>query len=141
MTKNLSLTMKVWIRSFTNEEGYVCKTYTKTRSVDSCKMIKCSLHELAQNLTVAKIKNLINHFASRPEEDKSLIGQKCTSPVHILTAMHDTQNMDNLHGTSGPTRCKKLHLVSAKRKLTSINSVHSFRLSDFERKQCFVSND
>ena len=74
--KIVSLTMKVWIRSLTNEEGNVSNTYKKTRSVDSCKMIKCSLHELAQNLPMAKIKNLINHFASRPEEDKFLIGQK-----------------------------------------------------------------
>ena len=52
------------------------KSTKKFRFVDNCKFMNSSLDELARNLHVEKFNYLNNHFATRLEEDKALIGQK-----------------------------------------------------------------
>ena len=82
--KFISLTMKVWIRSYTNEKGNVQHVYEEIRFVDSCKFMNSSLDELARNLPVEKFIYLNNHFATRPEEDKALIRQNGYFPYSYV---------------------------------------------------------
>ena len=82
--KFISLTRKVWIRSYTNEKGNVYNVYEEIRFVDSCKFMNSSLDELARNLPVEKFIYLNNHFATRPEEDKALIRQKGYFPYSYV---------------------------------------------------------
>ena len=58
--------------------------YEDTRFVDSCKFTNSSLDELARNLPVDKFIYLNELFASRPEEDKALIRQKCYCPYSYV---------------------------------------------------------
>ena len=74
--KFISLTMKVWIRSYINENGNVRNVSEEIRFVGSCKFMNSSLDELARNLPEEKFVYLNNHFATRPEKDKALIRQK-----------------------------------------------------------------
>ena len=103
-----SLTIKVWIRLYTNEWRYGNHVYEDIRFVDSCKFLISSLDELVRILSLDKFTYLDNHYASQLEDDLAFIGQKELLPTRMRTVMQGTWKMVYRPGTSGQILLKKL---------------------------------
>ena len=82
--KYISLSMKVFIRSFTTKNGTIRHVYEEMRFLDSYKFMNSSLDKLAHNLPATNFKLLNNWFRNWPESTVQLVRQKGFLPYSYI---------------------------------------------------------
>ena len=84
--KFVSLSMGVFVKSFTNKRGVVVKVYEYLRFIDSLKFMNSSLEKLVDNMPRDKFKLLRNHFSNKSQEQIDLICKKGFYPYSYMSS-------------------------------------------------------